>query len=157
MQDGVTKAWPEGLIEQLRSSQKTQRKQRMISLQLNLIIVFWVVSKSPQGFSVNPLPHSRSSCFICGSKYSPAWLCSCEARAPADWGVGIRSWSSSVFCSLGDESCWFSEKRGPLRPVSPDRPQRRPCRWKPSQDSSPKFLLNFCPFYFFQPRVCFAV
>jgi len=143
MQDGVTKAWPEGLIEQLRSSQKTQRKQRMISLQLNLIIVFWVVSKSPQGFSVNPLPHSRSSCFICGSKYSPAWLCSSEARAPADWGVGVRSWSSSVFCSLGDESCWFSEKRGPLRPVSPDRPQRRPCRWKPSQDSSPKFLLNF--------------
>ena len=32
--------------------------------------------------------------------------------------------------------------------ISPDRPQRRPCRWKPSQGSSPKFSLNFCPFYF---------
>jgi hypothetical protein len=32
---------------------------------------------------------------------------------------------------------------GPLRLVSPDKPQRRPCGWKPSQGSSPKFFLDF--------------
>ena len=37
---------------------------------------------------------------------------------------------------------------GTATAISPDRPQRRPCRWKPSQGSSPKFSLNFCPFYF---------
>ena len=73
------------------------------------------------------------------------------SRPPGGCFVGGSRSMAGGTSPYGEISSQMREG-GPLRPVSPDRPQRRPCRWKPSQDSSPKFLLNFCPFYFFPTK-----
>ena len=115
-------------------------------MQLNLIGIFCVFSKAQWVFL--SLPNSRSSCFIFFSKYSHDWLCSSDAHAPADRGVGVDSRSSFVFCSLGDESFGSQKKRGgPLR-TSPQIG-----RSGGSADGNHRRTLppNFTLFYFSHP------